>query len=236
MPVAILFLAAHTICVIVHTGVMALVGSRLSATVEEASIFFRPTPIRLRFCRTQDRVGIIPSGGSVRFLGDRDGPAAPEEGFFAATPTLPGFGDLHPLVWAATPAAGCLALIALGAFCLDPSASIRSLGRGFLQIIPFAPWVPAWVPAGEELADRLFSLLQNKPFALALGVIAVREAAFNLLPVPPLNGSDIGSALAHGRKRPSEWGIRATTVGIMISVGLMGYWALQLVGAWWRQL
>ena len=216
---------------------MALMGWLLGATVEEVSLFFGPNIIKFRYRGVNYRIGMIPMGGSVRFKGEQDKPKRTEEIRFAADMDTPGFTDLHPLKRVAIAAAGCVALVVLGAICMGTGASIRSLGRGFFQAIPFAPWTPAWVPGGRELADRFVALLLKRPFRVALGVLAVKVTAFNLLPLPTLNGGAIVTYLAFWRKRPPErFSTAFTFVGILVSLTLMGYRIIQLAGVLRRQL
>jgi hypothetical protein len=101
----------------------------------------------------------------------------------------PGFSNLHPLKRVVIAASGCAALVMLAASCLGPWASVRSLGRGFVQITRFAPLTPTWVPGGKELAGRFVSLLRQGPFLVLLGVLATKLAAFNLLPFPRSMGA-----------------------------------------------
>jgi membrane-associated protease RseP (regulator of RpoE activity) len=232
LSVALLILAAHAICVAVHISTMAVVGWRLGATVKEVSLFFSPVVIRFRYRGVNYQLGILPLGGSVRFKDDQDKPKGSEELLFAADMEVPGLSDLHPLKRAAIPAAGCAALIVLGALCLGPWASVRSLGRGFLQLMPAAPWTPAWVPGGRALANRFVSLFRGGPFRVALGVLAAKQAAFNLLPLPPLNGGVIVISLAGWKKRLPEMAeIMANYVGIFFAILLTGYWIIRLAEA-----
>lgn len=70
-----------------------------------------------------------------------------------------------------------------------------------------------------------------------MGVLAVKEAAFNLLPVPPLNGGAMVTYLAFWKKHPPEWAsIAVAYVGVLGSLTLMGYWIVQLAGVFQRQL
>jgi len=228
LRVALLFFAAVSLCVVVHTGAMALVGWRVGATVEEVSFFFGWILIRFRYRGVSYRVGVIPMGGSVRFKGDRDKPKSTEEILFAADMEPPGFCDLHPLKRVVIAASGCAALLTMAALCLGLWASVRSLGRGFVQLIPFAPWTPAWVPEGKELAGHFVSLFRHGPFRVALGVLAVKLTAFNLLPLPPLNGGMIVTYLLGWRKElPENAEIAVTYVGLVVSLILLGYWTLQ---------
>jgi membrane-associated protease RseP (regulator of RpoE activity) len=228
MSVAFLVSAAVCLCVVIHVGAMALVGWRVGATVKEVSFFYGPVAIRFRCRGVNYRIGVIPFGGFIQFKADRDEPKGMEETLFAADLEAPGFNELHPLKRVVIAASGCAALLALGALCLGPWASVRSLGRGFVQLIPFAPWTPAWVPAGRELAGRFVSLFRHAPFQIALGVLAVRFAVFNLLPLLPLNGGMIVVYLLAWKKRlPENLSIAATCVGLLVSLILICYWLLQ---------
>ncbi len=228
MSPALPFFAAYTLCVVVHTATMALVGWRVGATVEEVGIFVGPVPIRFRYRGVSYRIGVIPMGGYVKFKGDRDEPKSTEETLFAADAEPPAFGDLHPLKRVVTAASGCAALILVAAVCLGPWASVRSLGHGFVQVIPFAPWTPSWVPGGKELAGRFVSLCRHGPFQVALGVLAVRFAAFNLLPLAPFNGGMIVTTLLGWKKGlPEKASTVVTAIGVGLSFTLIGYWLLQ---------
>jgi membrane-associated protease RseP (regulator of RpoE activity) len=67
---------------------------------------------------------------------------------------------------------------------------------------------------------------------MALGVLAVKMAAANLLPLPPLNGGAIILTLLGWRKRlPEKAEIAATYVGLLASMILAGYWVVQFAVA-----
>jgi membrane-associated protease RseP (regulator of RpoE activity) len=223
------FFAAIWLCVLVHIGVMALVGWRVGATVEEVSFFYGPTLFRFRYRGVSYRVGAIPTGGFVKFKGEREKNKDSEQILFAADMEPAGFRDLHPLKQMLISASGCAALLALAALCIGPWASSRSLGRGFVQAIPFAPWTPAWVPGGKELVGRFIALLQQGPFRVALGVLAAKFAAVNLLPLPPLNGGTILMSMLGWRKGlPENVSIAMTYVGLCVVLTLLLYWILQI--------
>jgi membrane-associated protease RseP (regulator of RpoE activity) len=229
MRPAFLFVAAIWLCVLVHVGVMALVGWQVGVTVEEVSFFFGPTLFRLRYRGVSYRVGAIPMGGFVKFKGERGNNTDPEQILFAADMEPPGFRDLHPLKQSLISASGCVALLALAALCLGPWAAVRSLSRGFVQLIPFAPWTPAWVPGGRELVGRLMALFQQGPFRVALGVMAAKLAAFNLLPLPPSNGGMIlASMLGWKRGLPENVVVAMTYVGLCVLLTLYLYWIVQI--------
>jgi membrane-associated protease RseP (regulator of RpoE activity) len=225
---ALLFLAAIFLASVAHVGAMALVGWRVGATVEEVSLFFGPELIRIRYRGVSYRIGAIPAGGYVRFKGDRAKLKSAEEILLAADMEPPGFSDLHPLKRVVIVASGCAAQLVLAALCLGPLAAVHSLGRGFVQLIPFAPWTPPWVPEGKELANRFVSLFRHGPFRVALGVLAAKLAAANLLPLPPLNGGVIIMQLLGWRKGlPEKVEFAATYMGLLVALILYGYWILQ---------
>jgi hypothetical protein len=144
----------------------------------------------------------------------------------------PGLNDLHPLERAFIAGSGCLTLIVLSALCLGPVAAIRSLGHGFVQLIPFAPWTPAWVPPGNELVGRFLALLRSGSFRVALGVLAARLAALNLLPLPPLNGGTIVLILLGWKKGPpAKLQDFANQLGMWFGLFLLGYWVFMTLGA-----
>jgi membrane-associated protease RseP (regulator of RpoE activity) len=235
MSWVILLLAAEIPCVFLHVGTMALVGWLLGATVEEVSWFFGPPYFRFRICRVSFRIGVIPFGGYAKFKGDQDPPKSRDEVVFAADMEPPGFNDLHPLRRAAIAASGCLALLFLAALCLGRWPSVRSLSRGFVQLVTFAPWTPAWVPGGRKLAGRFLSLFRTGPYRIALGVLAAKQAAVNLYPVPPLNGGMIINTLLEWRRRlPEKFEDAANFVGIFGFLFLPIYWTFQLVALWLR--
>jgi membrane-associated protease RseP (regulator of RpoE activity) len=229
MRPAFLFVTEIWLCVFVHVGVMALVGWRIGVTVEEVSFFFGPTLLQFRYRGVSYRVGAIPMGGFVKFKGERANNNDPEQILFAADMEPPGFGDLHPLKQILVAASGCVALLALAALCLGPWAAVRSLGRGFVQLTPFAPWTPTWVPGGKELVGRFMALLQQAPFRVALGVLAAKFAAANLLPLPPLNGGMIlTSMLDWNRGLPESVVAAMTYVGLSVVLTLFLYWIVQI--------
>ena len=139
----------------------------------------------------------------------------------------PGFNDLHPLKRVVIAASGCVPWSPSHVLS-GPVASVRSLGRGFVQIMPFAPWTPAWVPGGKELAGRFVAMFGDGPFRLALGVLAAKLAAVNLLPLPPFNGGMIITYLLGWKKGlPERTLATATYVGLLIMLITCGYWLLE---------
>jgi membrane-associated protease RseP (regulator of RpoE activity) len=232
MKLALLLYAVSAFAVSVHVGTMALVGMRLGVPVQEVTLFYGNAWLRFRHRGVDYRIGWIPLGGVVRFQSHRAGSVDPEKVLFAADLDPPGLNDLHPLERAFIAASGCLTLIALSVLCLGPLAGVRSVGRGFVQLIPFAPWTPAWVPSGKDLVSRFLALLRSGPFRVALGVLAAKVAALNLLPLPPFNGGVIVLTLLGWKKGPpAKVEDFANQLGMWIALILLGYWILMILGA-----
>jgi membrane-associated protease RseP (regulator of RpoE activity) len=226
MRCIVTLVAASIPCVFLHVGSMALAGLLLGATLEEVSWFYGPPYIRFRIGQVNCRFGLIPFGGYARFKGEQTPRKAMEEPLFAADLEPPGFNDLHPLRRAATMASGCLALLILAVGCVGVRRAVLSLARGFVQAVPFAPWTPDWVPTGRELAGHVLSLFQTAPFGIVLGVLAAKLAAFNLLPVPPLNGGHIVMTFIDWHKKlPEKVTETITYMGIFLSLWVVLYWA-----------
>jgi membrane-associated protease RseP (regulator of RpoE activity) len=228
MRFIVTLVAASIPCVFLHVGSMALSGLLLGATLEEVSWFFGPPYIRIRIGQVNCRFGLIPFGGYAKFKGDQTPRKATEEPLFAADLEPPGFNDLHPIKRAAIHASGCLVLIILAVLCLGPVHATRSLGRGFVQFVPFAPWTPAWVPEGRELAARFLSVFRNGPYPFALGVLAAKLAAANLFPVPPMNGGQLILTLMEWKRSlPDKVTAPVVWVGILACLTIVLYWAFQ---------
>jgi membrane-associated protease RseP (regulator of RpoE activity) len=232
MKLALFLYAVSAFAVAVHVGTMALVGMRLGVPVQEITLFYGTAWLRFRYRGVEYRVGWIPFGGVVRFQSRRARSVDPEKVLFAADMDPPGVNDLHPLERAFIAASGCLALIVLSASCLGPLAAVRSFGRGFAQLIPFAPWTPAWVPSGRDLVGRFLALLRSGPFRVALGVLAAKLTALNLLPLPPFNGGVIVLTLLGWKKGPpAKVEDFANQLGMWIALFLLGYWIFMTLGA-----
>jgi hypothetical protein len=72
--------------------------------------------------------------------------------------------------------------------------------------------------------------LRIGPFRIALGVLAAKMAAANLLPFPACNGGVIILTLLQWRGGlPEKIVDRMTTLGALCAVCLMIYWAFQIL-------
>ncbi len=223
-----LMLAAIGLHSPIFAGATALVGWSLGAIVEEVA--FSSSPVLFRFTHrgVMYVVGLIPLGAHVRFKGDRDKPKSTQELLFAADMEPPGFNDLHPLKRVLIALSACAGYFVVAMVCLGPWIASRSLARGFVQAFPFAPWTPAWVPGGRDLAGHMVSLFRDGPFPTALGVFMAKLAALNLLPIPPLaGGMSLMYLLGWKKGLPEKYQFAATYVGMLVCLLAMGYWTIQ---------
>ena len=89
-------------------------------------------------------------------------------------------------------ASGCCALLLFGIAVLGPSEALASLGRGFTQVLGGAldP-----LGRGADNVRALGRLLATAPFLVCAAILSIKMAAFNLLPLAPLNGFQILQAV-----------------------------------------
>lgn len=126
-------------------------------------------------------------------------------------------------------ASGCAALLLFGMVVLGPREALASLGRGFVQILGGAldP-----LGKGADNVRALGRLLAHAPFLPCAAVVSIKAAAFNLLPVPPLNGFQI----IHSAVLPEEGGTGLTwalNLGVLALLLLLGSYGVALAVVLW---
>lgn len=210
----LVLLDAVVVGVVVYTAGHAAAGRAAGVTVEEVGLFVGPALLDFRVKGVRYRLGMIPVGGYVKFLGDDEKGGVP-----------PGsFHRLHPLVRVAVMAAGPLAILALSAACLGPAHAARSFVHGFGQAAPF---LAARGPGGGELLRGLSAVLTYGSFRTAVGVVAAKVAAMNLLPIPALVGGTIVTNLLGWRRGLPDGALTAlNTAGLVVTLVLVGYWVV----------
>lgn len=220
MKSLILILLAVNIATAVFTLSTALVGWILGARVEAVSIFFGPKLWEAKMGSIRLKVCLIPTGAYVKFGGDED---VPEEKRRADD-----FQNLHPAKRIIIAATGSLALLLLAVNLVEPSRSLAAFARGFHQCIAGAI-MP--LSSGAGILSRLNLIASNEPFSALIGLVAVKNAAFNMLPVPTLNGGFILLLLLRGVAGLSQKAAeRVTTLGFLILLALVLGWFIALVG------
>lgn len=166
----VLVLVAHGL-VAVHIGAMAAAGALLGHVPHLIRLGVGPQLFRTRG-RVPLAVGLLPLGGWVQFAeGDAD-------------PFVGRIGWKLSVI----AAAGCAALIAVG---LALGASLDGLLRAWSQLVEGAlhPY-----DVGAPLIRRYLDRLALEP-APAVGSLALKVAAVNLLPLPSTNGGQLIAGL-----------------------------------------
>jgi membrane-associated protease RseP (regulator of RpoE activity) len=166
MKAFLLILLAISLSLLVHVLFTALTGWLMGAKVEKITIFSGPKLFRTKIKGIEVAMYCIPTGSSV------------------------GFKHLDKLKTPAriiVAASGSLILLLLASNLLGLNRGYQSFLSGFTQF--FAGVMP--LSRGQYLLGRLAETANNEPVPTLLAVIAVKIAAFNLLPLPALNGGHI---------------------------------------------
>lgn len=207
-------LSAVVLCMLLHVFVIALVGLALGVTVRELTLGLGPTA----FTVGRLRVKAFPFGGAVRFKDSR------EEALDAAD--MRDALDGRPLaVQVFIGLSGCLALILVAVATLQIGA-IRALVDGFPQIV-----LGALSPLGtaQALLAEAVERVAGQSFAVVLGLVAAKLAAFNLLPLPGANGGFVIATLARWAGVARLWPQALTTALLMVYLAIALSWVCALV-------
>jgi membrane-associated protease RseP (regulator of RpoE activity) len=175
------------LCTAVHIAAIALTGYWLGARVVRVSFGVGPH-LRHTWRNIEWELGPVPLGGSVSFFGTGQD-AFEEHGAFVR---------LSRLRRTVISASGCAGLLLLALVTVGPehlrgslTNAFRELGISFLALGRSRPLADPVAATTASVLPRLWShwasLVREAP-ASALGVLAAKTAAFNLLPLPPLNG------------------------------------------------
>jgi len=212
---------AIPLLVIVHIGAIALLARFLGSKVYEVGFGFGPVLKRCAIKGTVLALRAIPLGGFVRMEADEE--AAPPQ----REPNGIPFSDLGRLARALVYAAGCLATFGVAVLLLGMSEAAASFGRGFGQFLGGAI---APLSQGVENLRSSSDLLRSASFPVSLGVIASKVAAFNLIPLPSLNGFHILSALLLGRAHPGwlAWLMNGGALLLFLAIVSYGVAAVSL--------
>lgn len=183
-------IAALFLCLLLHLSVLALVGTSLGITLRELSYGFGP--VIARWGRVQLKA--FPLGGAVRFKDTRaeDLESWERDGTFDRQPTL---------VQLVVMLSGSIALLTV-AFAIMHTEAFPAFKEGFGQAVSgaFSPLTRAQ----ELLADASAAISRLSFFSL-LALVAVKMAAFNLLPLPPLNGGALIALIANQMGAAAIW-------------------------------
>ena len=202
----LLIFLALVVCISIHTGALALTGYLLGGKVEIVSLFLGPSLFGVKIGGTEFRLSALPMGGYVKYA--------------------EGFTDLHPLKRLAIAASGCLALLLAALVLLGLGGGWESFTNGFAQ---FVTGTLAPTTRGAQLLRALYGFAQSQPWTALLGLCAAKMAAYNLLPLPMLNGGEIILAFVEWLV-PALRGMREkiNLVGLCLMMVIMAAWAVAL--------
>lgn len=209
---------AMILAILVHTLWMAIVGWVLGAKVEVVSLFSGPRLLGANIAGVDFRISSLPIGGYVKFYGDTT-----EDDVIVAGNA---FKDLHPMKRIFIAASGPLALLLLAAILIGPSQIARPFVSGFAQyftgaVMPFEQ--------GQHLLHRLSDVAKTS-FPLLLALMAVKMAAFNLLPFPVLNGGYVILEIVRLVVTIPEKAVeRLNQVGFLIVIAITCGWIVAVI-------
>lgn len=210
MALAWLWLLA-TVISLVSGVTMALVCWGVGASLSEIRFHLGPPLLTFRIRGVKWSFGFLNIGASVTFepLGiRRDGS---DNNSFLQLP-LP----LRLIAHTGTVAGMLLLAVA----CLSPSRALASFTSGFEQVVN--------VMLARERVTAFFALLRTEGFVPALGVLAAKLAALNLLPVPPLTGYMMLRELWQWMFKPRIRSDAVPAWGILLVLMLLAGWGFGL--------
>jgi len=210
----VLFLS-HVVVMFVHTAGLAIAGRMAGASISEVAIFTGPAIVKIEIYGIAYRLNLLPFGSYVKF--DTDERAGRRK----------RLDEIHPLIRVWIAASGCLALLLFTTVCFGPVATLHHTLSGFSQIITGAL---SPIAIGTQLLQRLRQFVTTESLISTLALVASKEAAFNLLPLPALNGGDIILNLVSLVKPISEsLRVKLTTAGMLVMLLLWLCWLIALV-------
>jgi membrane-associated protease RseP (regulator of RpoE activity) len=218
MSTFLLIFLAITVSTLVHTLCMAMVGWVLGAKIEVVSLFSGPRLLGAKIAGVDFRISSLPIGGYVKFYGDTT-----ESDVIAAGKA---FKDLHPVKRIFIAASGPLALLLFAANLIGLGHVARPFISGFAQffsgaLMPFNQ--------GQYLLHRL-SEIATTSVPLFLALMAVKMAAFNLLPLPVLNGGYVILEIVRlVFTIPEKIVERLNQVGFLIVIAVMCGWIVAII-------
>lgn len=219
MKILLLVFLAHVVAILAHTIGLFLSGRLAGASVREVGIFNGPALATMRVGYTALRLNLIPLGGYVKFANAESAPSLRGRGRL--------FEELPTLARALIAISGCLALLVVAAACLGPASALSHVASGFPQFVQGALHP---VAVGAPLIARLARFVATHPVVSTVGLIVSKELAFNLLPIPILNGGDIIMILAQAFKPfPEKVRARLYQLGLLVLLAFLAAWAVAFV-------
>lgn len=202
---------------------MAAVGAQFGARIRTIRLGFGPELVRVSLLGFDVAFGPLPFGGYVQFW-RTDDEEQPLEG-------MPYFDELPGYRRALTQLAGPLSLFLL-ACIVTLSIAWRPVVSGWIDYVSGAL---APRTRGVSLLVEAMTAIRTQPALSLLGLICAKLAAWNLLPIPSLNG---GSAIVDLCLPSDEGGKRIagllSVVGMLILMAASIAWFVALWIFFWQ--
>jgi membrane-associated protease RseP (regulator of RpoE activity) len=219
-------LGSIPLAIAVHLAGMIVVARLVRIPLYGIHYGVGPTLLRKTLGRTQLSLRLLPFGGHIQLEPSEDVVVDWEAQPRPRWPVLPHLSRSHKALLYAS---GCSALVIFGMAILGASEALASLGRGFGQILGGA-MDP--LGKGSDNVRALGRLFSSAPFLACAAVVSIKAAAFNLLPIPPLNGAQIlQSALLPDADR--TWLDWAANLGALVLLLIIGSYSLAVGVVLW---
>ena len=207
-----MIVAALALLTIVHLSGMTAAAILLRARPKRVKLGFGPKLVSPTVGGITLELALIPLGGSLTLNdpGDESDP----------------FAHRHPLVPGTIGLSGCALLLILG---LILGAGFDSFLHGFAQLL-LGALQP--IDVGAKLIDALVDLYRRDHLR-AFAIASVKVAAYNLLPLPALNGFPLAVGLLRtvAGKRSGGWNppVAFHVVGLILMLAFGVSWAIAIV-------
>jgi membrane-associated protease RseP (regulator of RpoE activity) len=204
---AALALLYSTILFAVYAASTATVGALLGLRIVDISLFVGPKIFRVHLFGIPLTMRLIPIGSSVRFRGDEN---EKNDSHGPADELM--IDDLSIVKRTLFTLTGCASLMVIAFICLGVPEAVHQLRTGFPQVVIGA------LGRKPNLARAYFELAANVSCRHALGLLATKLAAINLLPLPPNAGGMVLEAMLPIAIREK---LRAITFPIFLTMALL---------------
>ena len=208
-PTVLTIVCALMILVPLFLGSIAATSLLISLPIEELSIFHGPTLYEHRFPSFVLRINSIPLGGNVK-----------------SYPNVYERSHISKKLLLCLP--GCLCLFLVAAICLGAEASMYSIVEGIRQI---AIGAISPLGTGRRLVSAAHEYLRTEPFGVALGMVAAKQCAIELLPLSTSSG---GRFFLHILKSilpvKERIEVALAVASVLISLMIVAMWGVAMVG------
>jgi membrane-associated protease RseP (regulator of RpoE activity) len=209
------------VVVIVHVAALAWIGWAVGARLEEISVGFGPALQRFSVRGVSVVWRLLTLGGYVKFFAEGESP----ERESSTIPPVGTWESLSALRRIAVQLSGCFALLAAAAVVLGAATVAAQLPRMF-GLIVFGSM--SFTDIAAHAVRRWLAFVESRGQAQGTALLAVAAAAFNLLPLPTLNGGRVlWEVLGRGKPLPP---VLALAAAILV-LALLGSWGIGLLWA-----